>query len=247
MPSMAGSSVAPSRTTPRMSRRWPRARRAGRDEQGAETISSDPDRDVDQEDPAPGPVGHEQPAQDRADDPADREDAGEQADGPVPVPAEDLGHDPGGRRHERAAADGLRRAQHDQQVDVAGEAAAQRRRGEQHGGAEEDPLAAVLIAELPGQRHHQDLAEGVDGDGPAAPVDLRRAGRAGGRAARWRRWSGRPRPSAAPGTRWRTRGTGAGWARPRDRWLGRTRSAGRRLLFRPPRLGHYPACRQATS
>ena len=63
-------------------------------------------------------------------------------------------------------------AQRDQQVDVAGQAAAQRGGGEQDHRAQEDPLPAVLLADLPGQRHDQDLAQRVDGDRPAAPVDL---------------------------------------------------------------------------
>jgi hypothetical protein len=105
---------------------------AGRDEDEAEDEQGHPDRDVDQEDPAPGPVGDEQAAQHGADDAADREDAGEQAERAVPVWAEHLGHDAGGRRHERPAADRLDEPQRDEQVDVAGQAAAQGGGGEQH-------------------------------------------------------------------------------------------------------------------
>jgi hypothetical protein len=137
----------------------------------AQAEQHDPDRHVDQEDAAPGPVGDEQPAEQRADHPADREDAGEHADGLVPVRAELVGDDPGGGRHERAAADGLDDPQHDEQVDVVGEPAAQRGRGEQHHRGQEDLLAAELVADLPGQRHGQHLAEGVDGNGPAGQVD----------------------------------------------------------------------------
>jgi hypothetical protein len=41
----------------------------------------------------------------------------------------------------------------------------------QHGGHQERGAPAVLVAELAGQRHRHHLAERVDGDGPAAPVD----------------------------------------------------------------------------
>jgi hypothetical protein len=149
-----------------------RALRDVRDHHRAEHEQHQADRQVDKEDAAPGPVGHEHPAQHRADDAAYREDAREQAERTVPAGPEPVGDDPGRRRHECAAADRLDRPEHDEQVDVVGQTAAHGRGREQDDCAEEDLLAAVLVAELPGQRHHEYLAERVDRDGPGAPVDL---------------------------------------------------------------------------
>jgi hypothetical protein len=143
-----------------------------RDHHRAEHEQRQPDRQVYEEDAAPGPVGHEQATEHRADDAAHREDAGEQAERTVPAGTESVGDDPGRRRHERAAADRLYRPEHDEQVDVVGQAAAQGRRRKQHDGTEEDLLAPVLVAELPGKRHDEHLAEGVHRDGPGAPVNL---------------------------------------------------------------------------
>jgi hypothetical protein len=143
-----------------------------RDDHRAEHKQEQPDRDVDQEDPAPGPVGHEQAAEHRADDAAHREDAGEQPERPVPARAEPVGDDPGRGGHERAPAERLDGSEHDQQVDVIGEAAAEGGGREQDDGAQEDLLAAVLVAELSGQRHDKHLAERVHGDRPGTPVHL---------------------------------------------------------------------------
>ena len=64
------------------------------DEDHPEYDQDDADRDIDQEDATPGPVRHEDPAEDGPDDPADREDAGEQPDRAVPVLAEQVGDNP---------------------------------------------------------------------------------------------------------------------------------------------------------
>jgi hypothetical protein len=146
---------------------------AGRDEDEGQRDERGADRYVDQEDAAPGPGRDEGAANDRSDDAADREDAGEHAQRPVAVLAEVVGDDPGGRGHERTAADRLDRPQYHQGLDVGREPAGQRRGGEQDRGDQEDLLAAELVTDLPGQRHGQDLPEGVDGDRPAAPVDVR--------------------------------------------------------------------------
>jgi hypothetical protein len=91
---------------------------------------SDADRHVDQEDAPPGPVADEQPAEDGPDDAADREDGREHSHGPVSLVPEVIGHDPGRRRHERPAAEGLDEPREQQHRDVGREPAAERGEGE---------------------------------------------------------------------------------------------------------------------
>ena len=131
----------------------------------------DAHRDVDQEDPAPRPVGDEYAAEDRADDAAEREDAAEQPQRAIARAAVLVGDDPGRGRHERAAAQCLQRPQRHQFVDAGRQAAQQRGGGEDGNRDQEDALATELLAQYAGDRHRDDLPEGVDGDRPAAPVD----------------------------------------------------------------------------
>src|SRR5215472_15960770 len=93
-----------------------------RDYHRAEGEQHEAYRDVDQEDAAPGPVRDDDPAEYGPDDAAHREDAGKQPEGAIPARAELVSDDPGGGRHERAAAERLDRAEHDEQVDVVGQA-----------------------------------------------------------------------------------------------------------------------------
>ena len=143
-----------------------------RDECKRQDEDEDSERHVDEEDPAPRPVGDEDAAEDRADDAADRKDRREQADGAITVRPELVGDDAGRRRHDRATADRLDRTKRDEHVDVVRQPARQRGDGEQDDCADEDTAAAELVADPSGQRHHHDLAERVDRDRPAAPVDL---------------------------------------------------------------------------
>ena len=165
----------------------PRRSRGVGDELDERAEQHDPDRDVDEEDPSPRQVAHQQPADDRAEDLAARGDRAEHADRPVAISAVVLGDDSGRRGLQRAATDGLDRPEADQQVNVGRHAAQQGRDGEQDHRAEEDPPPPELIAYLPGDRQHDDHAEAVDGNGPARPVDGGTQAVMDRGAGRWRR------------------------------------------------------------
>ncbi len=147
------------------------AGRVPRNEPQAQDYQQQADRNVDQEDATPGPVGHEQSAEDRPGHGADRENAAEQPHGLVAAATEVVGHDAGRRGGEAGATRRLYGAQHDQQVDVVGQATAEGGPREDRYRSEEEAPASVATAQLAGHREHQDHAERVAGDRPARPVD----------------------------------------------------------------------------
>src|SRR5699024_8890943 len=81
-------------------------------------------RDINQEDATPAPVGHEQAAEDGPDHGADGEDTAEQAHGAVTRVAKVIDDDAGRRGRETGTTGGLYGAQGDQHINVAGESTA---------------------------------------------------------------------------------------------------------------------------
>jgi hypothetical protein len=141
------------------------------DELGREGDENEADGHVHEEDAAPGPVTDEYAADDGPDDAADWQDGGEHADGAVAFGSEVVRHDSGRGRHERAAAECLDETRQEQEDHAVGEPAAERGQSEDSRRDTEDGLAPVHVADLACHRHGDDLAERVDRDRPAAPVD----------------------------------------------------------------------------
>jgi hypothetical protein len=127
----------------------------------------DPDRQVDVEHPAPGQAVGEEPAEQRPDDARDAEDRAEGALVLAPLAGRhDVGHDRLGQHYQAAAAQPLQGAERDQ-LDHAVRQAAQRRADqEDHDRRLEQPLAAVLVAELAPQRRRCRRGEQVGGHYP---------------------------------------------------------------------------------
>ena len=125
------------------------------------------DRQVDVEHPAPAEVVDEEPADQRADDGRDAEDRAERALVLAALPRRhDVADDRLGQYQQAAAADALDRAEGDELAHVPRLAAQGRADQEDHDRAEEEVLAAVLIAELAPDLRGRGRGEQVRGHDP---------------------------------------------------------------------------------
>ena len=134
----------------------------------------DPDRQVDEEDPAPGDVVDEIAAEDRAQDRAeqhrDADDAHHAADA---AGAGGAGEDRHAERHQHAAAEPLEDAEADQRLRRPGDAREQRA-GQEEGDREQvQALGAEAVGGPAGERDHGRQRERVAGDDP---LDRREGG-----------------------------------------------------------------------
>ncbi|WP_249266483.1 MULTISPECIES: hypothetical protein [unclassified Pseudonocardia] len=120
----------------------------------------------------PGPGGQDQPADQRAEDRADREHAGEGGERAVAVAAVVVRDDPVRGRQHHPAGDALQEPQPDQRADRPGDRAQAGEHGERGDGDEEGAPAAEAVGEPPAERQGEDLADGVDGDDPAGPGEV---------------------------------------------------------------------------
>jgi hypothetical protein len=102
------------------------------DRDGGQRERGQPDRDVDEEDPAPAQVLAEQPAEQWADRQGEGADGAPDADGGRALPAlgEGRGDDRQGGRRDQGGPEALHGPADHQHVHVAGEPGGQRRRGE---------------------------------------------------------------------------------------------------------------------
>jgi hypothetical protein len=126
-----------------------------------------PDRDVDVEDPAPGEVVDEEPAEERSDHRRDAEDRSEEALVAAAVARrDDVADDREGHHEETAAAEPLQRAERDQLRHVLADPAQRRANQEDHDRALQDELAAEEVAELPVDRPDHRRSQQVGRDDP---------------------------------------------------------------------------------
>ena len=135
--------------------------RAGDDER------DDAQRDVDEEDPAPGELVDEEAAEQRPDDAGDGEDGAEVALVLAAVDRrDDVADDDEGEGHEPAAAEALDRPGADQLPHLLGEAGQQRADQEDDDREHVDRPAAVDVADLPVERGRGGRGEQVGGHDP---------------------------------------------------------------------------------
>ena len=142
------------------------------------------DRKVDVEDPAPGEVVDEEPAEQRPDHRRDAEDGAEVALVPAALARRDDVADDGDRHHDQAAGtEPLERAEADQLGHVLAEPAQHRAGQEDHDRRLQHDLPPVEVAELPVHRPDHRRGEQVRGDDPgelrdpSEVADDRRQGR----------------------------------------------------------------------
>ncbi|MEJ1229788.1 MAG: hypothetical protein WDM88_02750 [Galbitalea sp.] len=150
---------------------FPKGRDALRKDEQRQHQEDESDRDIHEKDGPPRPICDEDPAENGADDSTDGKNAREHSERPVAVSPEVVGDDSGCGGHEGATAEGLQAAQGDEHVDVGCDSATERRHGEHGDRDDEDFLPAQHVAQLPGERHHHQLAERIDRYRPAAPLD----------------------------------------------------------------------------
>jgi len=137
----------------------------------------------DEEDLVPHPVFEDPSADVGAENTPDGEDAGEQPDH-LRAPVFELVADyPDRRGHQTASTDGLDHTEEDQEAHVGGQPAKERPNGKAADAEHEDPLPPQLIAQLTGERHHDDLHQLITGERPAYPVQaaVERLGQRGDR------------------------------------------------------------------
>ena len=144
-----------------------RLRHVARQDARGERQRDDADRQVDEEDPAPGDVVDEPAAEDRAQDRAeqhrDADDAHHAADA---LRAGGAGEDRHAERHQHAAAEALQHAEGDQRLRRPGEAR-ERRADEEEGDREHvEPLGAEAVGGPAGERDHGRQRERVAGRRP---------------------------------------------------------------------------------
>jgi hypothetical protein len=132
----------------------------------------DAKRQVDEEDPAPRPVGSEVAAEQRAGDAGDTEDGAEDPLIAAALPRrDDIADDRHRRHHQAAAAESLDDAEDDQLHHRLAQAAENGADEEQDHGALEDPFPSVQIAKLAVERGHDRLGEQVGGNHPREPFE----------------------------------------------------------------------------
>ncbi len=133
----------------------------------AERNADDADRQIEQEDPAPGVVLHEPAGQHRADSRREQNrhahHAHQHADLIGRAEPVDVGH---GNRDDAAAAEALQDAEKDQHVGVLRRGAEHGAHGEQCDGGQEDVLGAKAVRQPSGQRDDGGLGQRIAGDGP---------------------------------------------------------------------------------
>lgn len=123
--------------------------------------------DVQQEDPAPARPVHQPATEERSDGGPDAAEARPQADGPGPVGGVEGGLDDRQRTgSEQRPADALEHAGRDEDADVRGQPANQRRGGEPHHADDEDPPAPEAVAERAAEQDQPGQREHVAVDGP---------------------------------------------------------------------------------
>ena len=137
-------------------------------------IADHADRDVDQEDPAPGDVVDQPAAEDRPDDRGDQHRHAEDAHHAAhPMRPGFLGHDRHDRGHDHAAADALEDAEGDQRVGAPGDGAEGRAEHEEGQRPDVDSLGAEPVGRPAGGRDHRGERQRVAGDDP---LDRRQRG-----------------------------------------------------------------------
>ena len=132
----------------------------------------DPCRDVDEEDPPPGEVLDDDPAEERTDEPGDAPHRAEDALHPAALfQVVDVADDGEGRRLHRSGPEPLHGAEGDERADPLREPARHRADEEDGDAGEEHRLAPVEIGELAvdGDRHRR--GEQVRGEDPGVVVD----------------------------------------------------------------------------
>ena len=119
--------------------------------------ADDPHRDIDEEDPVPGGVLHQHPAQRRAEQRADLARQGNEGHRRhILIARDDLHHRQAADRHHHRAADPLQHPRHHQLVEGAGLGAKQRSGGKQHDGGEEDIAHPDPVGQpAAGRQHHR--------------------------------------------------------------------------------------------
>ncbi len=119
--------------------------------------ADDPHRDIDEEDPVPGGILHQHPAQRRAEQRADLARQGDEGHRRhILIARDDLHHRQAADRHHHRAADPLQHPRHHQLVEGAGLGAKQRSGGKQHDGGEEDIAHPDPVGQpAAGRQHHR--------------------------------------------------------------------------------------------
>ena len=132
----------------------------------------DAERNVDEEDPAPGEMGGEEAADQRAGDAGDAKHRAEDAlIAPTVAWRYHISDRRLGRHHQTASPEPLHRSESDQLGQVLREPAEDRADEEHHQPDLEHDLAAVLIAELPVERRHDRLRQQIRRHDPADVVE----------------------------------------------------------------------------
>ncbi len=144
------------------------------DEEVARDDSEDADRDVDEEDPAPLEVLGDETAHQRADRERERGRAGPDADrSPAFARRKRRGDDRERRGVHQRGAGSLKNASADEHLGRVGEAAQERRQGEDDDPGDEDPPAPVGVGDLAADQHQRRERQRVAGDDP---FELREVG-----------------------------------------------------------------------
>ena len=130
-------------------------------------------RQVYEEDVPPAEAAHYPSSEVRPDNAADGEDAGEEADGPLPAFREIVAHYAGGGRQQARAADALQEPEGDQGVNVRRQAARQRAPCEERQAEQVDVFPPEGVAHVPDEGHRHHHRDEIEGDRPRRPKDIR--------------------------------------------------------------------------
>ena len=142
-------------------------RPCARGQRAPKMIGGDAEREVDEEDPAPGEVGHQEAAEHRSEGRRQRGRDGQDAGGPNPLgrgeDPEEHGH---ADRRQHAAACALEDPEDDELGHVLCQAAEHRPHGEDDDGDHEDPLPSEAVAQPARRRDEDGQADQVGDDDP---------------------------------------------------------------------------------
>ena len=164
---MSAARPGESSARPSQSRRWPGWGTSRGEDALREHERGDPDRQVDEEDPAPGEVVDEPAAEDRAEDrPEQHRHADDRHHAADAVRAGGLREDRHAERHQHAAAEALQDAEGDQRARPPGEAGEHRAADEEGDRDHVQALGAEAVGGPAGERDHGGERQRVAGRRP---------------------------------------------------------------------------------